>query len=97
MANKANIISFTSTPGLVHQLRDLQLFYGQKTRAKLLVENILPEALIAVYRNPKPKGLNPIQRKAYSRIIKTMQIVEAAGKELMKMQREREKESKRRK
>lgn len=88
--NKANIICFMSTPGLVNQLKDLQTFYGQKTRSKLLVENIVPEALVAVYKNPMPKGLTIEQKKAYKRIFKTMSAFDRLGAELMKMQRERE-------
>lgn len=94
MANKANIVAFKSSPGLIEQLKDLQLFYGQKTRSKLLVENILPEAIVAIYKSPKPKGLTKSQEKAYKRIMLNMRMVDAVAKELLRMQREREKENK---
>lgn len=94
MANKANIIAFKSTPGLVRQLRDLKIFYGQKTRSKLLIENILPEALVAVYKNPMPKKMSPEQKRAYKRIMINMSMIDEVGKELMRLQIKREKESK---
>lgn len=90
MANKANIISFKSTPFLVRQLRDLRIFYGQATRSKLLMENIVPEALVAVYKNPMPKGLSPEQKRAYKRIMINMSMIDEAGKEYMRLQIERE-------
>lgn len=94
MANKANIISFKSTPSLVKLLRDLRIFYGQATRSKLLIENIVPEALFAVYKNPMPKDLSPEQKRAYKRIMVNMTMVNEVAKECIRLQNEREKEAK---
>lgn len=91
--NKANVICFLSTPRLVKQLKDLQVFYGQKTRSKLLAENIVPEALIAVYKNPMPKGLSPEQKKAYRRIVKIMNAIHKLAVMMQKIERERKETS----
>jgi len=76
MTNKNNIISFKSTPYLVSQLDNLQIFFGFNTRSKLIKE-LLTRVIVDVGLKHPPTGLSPKQKKAYKNIRRTIDDVQA--------------------
>jgi len=74
MTNKAGIIAFKPNKELVKALRDLQIYYGQPTRSKLLAD-LVTEAMTAIWRRKPEKELTPKQRRAYLRIKKSVDDV----------------------
>jgi len=77
MTNAAGVIAFKPNKELVRALRDLQIYYGQTTRAKLL-QDLVSEAMVAVWRRkPEEKKLSPEQVRAYKRIKKSVDDTKA--------------------